>query len=103
MTAARSPQLPAWSRLGLDPAAFSVLRFEQLPATPSAGLLALSLCMPREMPARARPALVVEREEVELIYVPRFASCSRLAPAQDDWLWRGVFPVPRELSADPGS
>ncbi len=91
----------AWD---LDQAAFHVARFEQLPSRHPGELLGLSVRMPLELPRRARPALVVTRDSVELLYSPRLASSARL-PASDgrDWLWRGIVRVPPELSADPGS
>src|SRR6266516_7332863 len=88
----------------LDPAEFHVARFEQLPGRHVRELLGLCVRMPFELPRRARPALVVERDSVELVYSPRLASSARL-PVSDrgDWLWRGIFPVPPEVSSDTRS
>ena len=88
----------------LDHAEFQVVRFEQVPGLHARELLGLSVRMPFELPSRARPTLLVERDSVELVYTPRLTSRARV-PANDsgDWLWRGVFPVPPELSSDPRS
>src|SRR5439155_21941562 len=88
----------------LDRAEFHVARFEQLPGRHTRELLGLAVRMPFELPGQARPTLVVERDSVGLLYSPRLASSAHL-PASDvgDWLWRGIFPVPPELSCDPRS
>src|SRR2546427_747566 len=88
----------------LDRAEFQVVRFEQMPGLHARELLGLSVRMPFELPSRARPTLLVERDSVELVYTSRLASSARV-PANDsgDWLWRGVFPVPPELSSDARS
>jgi murein DD-endopeptidase MepM/ murein hydrolase activator NlpD len=78
-----------------------VVRFERFDAAPSGALLGLSLRMPHELPSHARPTLMIERDGVELLYEPRIASICSLLPAQDAWLWRGIFSVPGELCGDP--
>ena len=60
----------------LDHAEFQVVRFEQMPGLHARELLGLSVRMPFELPSRARPTLLVERDSVELVS-RRFGSGSR--------------------------
>src|SRR5437899_12372301 len=86
----------------LDRAEFQVVRFEQMPGLHARELLGLSVRMPFELPSRARPTLIVERDSAELVYSPRLSSSCRL-PARDtgDCLWRCILSAPPGLSCDP--
>jgi murein DD-endopeptidase MepM/ murein hydrolase activator NlpD len=80
----------------------SLERFDYLPTDRSPALLSLSVRLPFELPAAARPVLTLERESVEQLFSPRLASFSRDASGEsEDWLWRGVFAVPLPLVDHP--
>jgi murein DD-endopeptidase MepM/ murein hydrolase activator NlpD len=80
----------------------SLERFDYLPTDRSPALLSLSVRLPFELPAGARPVLTLERESVEQLFSPRLASLSRDASGEsEDWLWRGVFAVPLPLVDHP--
>ncbi|PYP70072.1 MAG: hypothetical protein DMD41_15760 [Gemmatimonadetes bacterium] len=104
MTPSWHPSATAGSRADFNTGEFQVARFEQLRAGHPGELLGLSVRVPFELPSRARPTLIVERDSAELVYSPRLSSSCRL-PARDtgDWLWRCIFSVPPELSSDPCS
>jgi murein DD-endopeptidase MepM/ murein hydrolase activator NlpD len=64
-------------------------------------LLGLSVHTPLELPGWARPTLVIERDAAELLYTPRVAGATPVrSRGPEQWLWRGIFPVPRELASD---
>jgi murein DD-endopeptidase MepM/ murein hydrolase activator NlpD len=77
---------------------FSLERFDYLPTDRSPALLSLSVRLPFEPPAAARPVLILEREAVEQLFSPRMATTSVLGEDRSGgWLWRGVFAVPSQL------
>jgi murein DD-endopeptidase MepM/ murein hydrolase activator NlpD len=81
---------------------FSLERFDYLPTDRSPALLSLSVRLPFELPAAARPVLILEREAVEQLFSPRMATTSVLGEDRSgDWLWRGVFAVPSQLVTHP--
>jgi murein DD-endopeptidase MepM/ murein hydrolase activator NlpD len=80
----------------------SLERFDYLPTKRSPALLSLSVRLPFELPAAARPVLILERESVEQLFWPRLASLSCDASGEfGNWLWRGVFEVPLPLVDHP--
>src|SRR5437870_9768892 len=104
MGRARERRQPASPHGRLDPSHLEVVRFRYVPAGQESELLGLSLHVPEQLPHSARPTLLLEREEVELLYAPRLASSSE-RPVRDagPWLWRGIFSVPVEVSSDPAA
>ena len=102
MTPFRRHNPPASAPTDFQPVQFRVERFEALHRRHSPGLLGLSVHVPFELPAGARPTLVVERAAVERAFPPRLASTCRLPPLDgEQWLWRGVFSIPPHFASDP--
>jgi len=93
---------PAAGRAPFDSARPMLERFDYLSTQRSPALLTLSVRLPSELPAAARPLLVVERDAVEQLFSPRLAAISSVASGTPDaWLWRAVFAVPSQLITQP--
>src|SRR5437762_2257428 len=101
MPASRDRRPAATASAQLNSSRFEVARFEVVARQRSGTLLGLSLHAPFELSSRARPTLIVLRDEVELLHTPRLAASSRHElPDSGKWLWRGVFPVASDLALD---
>jgi murein DD-endopeptidase MepM/ murein hydrolase activator NlpD len=101
MTPLRNQAGPSRSRDTRDEH-LSLERFDYLPSDRSPALLSLSVRLPFELPAAARPVLILERESVEQLFSPRLASLSHEPSGESgDSLWRGVFAVPLPLVDHP--
>src|SRR5438128_2714709 len=72
------------------------------------GLLRVALRLSVQPPTRPAPELLAEhRSEVQLCYAPMLGCASRVltedsAQSRDEeWRWRGAFPIPADVACDP--
>jgi murein DD-endopeptidase MepM/ murein hydrolase activator NlpD len=83
---------------------YQIESFDYLRTRRSPQLLGLAVRTPSRLPAAARPSLIVERATLEQVFAPVRASSSPIADdGTGDWLWRGVFAVPSDMTFDPES
>ena len=78
--------------------------FDYLRTRRSPLLLGLAVRTPSRLPEGARPSLIVERATLEQVFASERASSRPIAEdGRGDWLWRGVFAVPSDVTLDPES